>query len=51
MREVIILRDIQSFSYEEISAMLHIPDGTVKSRLYRARHALKECFKKVFGVL
>ena len=32
-REVLVLRDIHEFSYEEISDILNIPDGTVKSRL------------------
>ena len=48
-KEVIVLRDIQCFSYEEISDMLKIPAGTVKSRLSRARSALRECLKKVIG--
>ena len=48
-REVLVLRDIQGFSYEEISLMLKIPDGTVKSRLSRARGALKEDLLKVLG--
>ncbi|MDD3844917.1 MAG: sigma-70 family RNA polymerase sigma factor [Syntrophorhabdaceae bacterium] len=48
-REVLVLRDIQGFSYEEITGMLGIPDGTVKSRLSRARNALKDSLKKVFG--
>jgi RNA polymerase sigma-70 factor (ECF subfamily) len=50
-REVLVLRDIQGFSYEEIRAILKIPDGTVKSRLFRARDALKECLKKAWGDL
>jgi RNA polymerase sigma-70 factor (ECF subfamily) len=50
-REVLVLRDIQGFSYEEIHDILKIPDGTVKSRLFRARDALKECLKKVLGDL
>ncbi len=50
-REVLVLRDIQGFSYEEIRDILKIPDGTVKSRLFRARDALKECLKKVLGEL
>jgi RNA polymerase sigma-70 factor (ECF subfamily) len=50
-REIIVLRDIQGFSYEEITGMLGIPDGTVKSRLSRARNALKESLKKVLGDL
>ena len=40
-REVLVLRDIQGFSYDEICDILGIPDGTVKSRLFRARDALK----------
>ena len=40
-REVLVLRDIQGFSYEEIHDILKIPDGTVKSRLFRARSAMK----------
>jgi RNA polymerase sigma-70 factor (ECF subfamily) len=50
-REVAVLRDVQGFSYEEIRAILKIPDGTVKSRLFRARDALKECLKKAWGDL
>lgn len=50
-REVIVLRDIQGFAYDEIHDMLKIPEGTVKSRLSRAREALKDCLKKVLGEL
>jgi RNA polymerase sigma-70 factor (ECF subfamily) len=50
-REVLVLRDIQGFSYEEIKDILKIPDGTVKSRLSRARNALKDCLTKVIGDL
>ena len=50
-REVIVLRDIQGFSYEEIGAVLKMPDGTVKSRLFRARSALKDCLRPLFGDL
>jgi RNA polymerase sigma-70 factor (ECF subfamily) len=50
-REVIILRDLQDFSYEEISGMLKMREGTVKSRLFRAREAIKDCLKKVMGQL
>ena len=50
-REVLVLRDIQGFSYEEIRDILNIPDGTVKSRLSRARSALKDCLVRVIGDL
>jgi len=50
-KEVVVLRDIQGFSYEEIITMLQISDGTVKSRLHRARVALKNCLKKYLGDL
>jgi RNA polymerase sigma-70 factor (ECF subfamily) len=50
-REVIILRDMQGFSYEEISDVLRIPEGTVKSRLFRARESLKDALKKAMGDL
>ena len=48
-REVLVLRDIQGFSYDEIGEMLKLPDGTVKSRLFRARAAMKDCLVKVLG--
>ena len=50
-KEVLVLRDIHGFSYDEISDMLKMPEGTVKSRLSRARYALKDCLKKVTGEL
>ncbi|MBI5075350.1 MAG: sigma-70 family RNA polymerase sigma factor [Nitrospirae bacterium] len=48
-REVIVLRDVQGFSYDEISAILSIAAGTVKSRIFRARESVKECLKKMLG--
>lgn len=50
-KEVLVLRDIQGFSYEEISVMLKVPEGTVKSRLFRAREGVKDCLQKTIGDL
>jgi len=44
-RLVIVLRDIQGFSYEEIAKVLKCPEGTVKSRINRARQNLKNVLK------
>jgi len=41
LREAVILRDLEEFTYEEISQMLSVPVGTVKSRINRARLQLK----------
>ena len=41
-KTVIILRDIQGFSYDEIANITGAPLGTVKSRIKRAREAVKE---------
>ena len=50
-RSVIVLRDVQGFSYGDISAMLRIAEGTVKSRLFRARESVKDCLKHILGGL
>jgi RNA polymerase sigma-70 factor (ECF subfamily) len=45
-REVVVLREFQGMSYAEMAEVLNVPQGTVESRLYRARlslqHALRE---------
>lgn len=41
-RTVIILSDLEGFTYEEMSKILDIPIGTVRSRLHRARNMLKD---------
>lgn len=45
-RQIIMLRDIEGYTYEEISDMLDLEIGTVKSRLNRARLAVKEFLVK-----
>ncbi|MGI6395420.1 MAG: RNA polymerase sigma factor [bacterium] len=45
-KDVIILKEIEGFSYEEIAQTLQIPIGTVMSRLHRARGYLKKVFRK-----
>lgn len=45
-KNIIILRDIQELSYDEISKILKIPLGTVKSRINRGRFKLKDLLKQ-----
>lgn len=45
-RVVILLCDVEGFTYEEISKIIDIPIGTVRSRLHRARNMLKEKLKE-----
>lgn len=42
LRSIILLKEIEGFSYEEIAEILGCSRGTVKSRLFRARERLKE---------
>src|SRR6185503_18432600 len=41
-REVVVLREFQDLSYEEIAEIVGVPVGTVRSRLFRARAELRE---------
>ena len=41
-RTIIVLRDLENLSYREIAEITDLAEGTVKSRLFRARLALKE---------
>ncbi|MFH1215858.1 MAG: sigma-70 family RNA polymerase sigma factor [Pseudomonadota bacterium] len=50
-KEILILRDLQELAYEEISVILDIPLGTVKSKLNRARSSLKDRLKKIYNDL
>ena len=41
-RELLVLRDLQGFSYGEMGELLGLPEGTIKSKLHRARMELKQ---------
>jgi RNA polymerase sigma-70 factor (ECF subfamily) len=48
-REVLVLRDVEDMSYEEIAQVTGLPEGTVKSRIHRARAQLKVLVEKAIG--
>jgi len=48
-REALILRDVEDLSYEEIAEITGLPDGTVKSRIHRARGMLKTAVERAIG--
>ncbi len=48
-REVLILRDVEDMSYEEIAEVTGLADGTVKSRIHRARAQLRTLVEKAMG--
>ena len=45
-RELVVLRDVENLSYEEIQEITGLPEGTVKSRLHRARLALAKSVQR-----
>ncbi len=47
-KEVLMLRDLQGLAYDEISEILGVPLGTVKSKLNRARLNLKNKLKRIY---
>jgi RNA polymerase sigma-70 factor (ECF subfamily) len=46
LRETVILRDLEELEYREIAEVLHVPEGTVKSRLNRGRAELARLLRK-----
>ncbi len=46
LKEAIILRDLEGMAYQDIAALLAIPEGTVKSRINRARLELAKLLSK-----
>lgn len=47
-RVIVHLRELEDLSYEEIAEVVELPVGTVKSRLFRARHQLKGLLQDIF---
>jgi RNA polymerase sigma-70 factor (ECF subfamily) len=45
-KELLVLRDLQGFSYEEMGELLGLPEGTIKSKLHRARMDLKQVLER-----
>lgn len=48
-RELVILRDVEDLSYEEIAEITELPRGTVKSRIHRGRAQLKARVERLLG--
>ncbi len=45
LRLAVVMYDIEGLSYREIAGALEVPEGTVKSRIHRARNALRESLR------
>jgi RNA polymerase sigma-70 factor (ECF subfamily) len=48
-RELVILRDVEDLSYEEIAEVTQLPRGTVKSRIHRGRAQLRARVERILG--
>ncbi|HLO39682.1 MAG TPA: sigma-70 family RNA polymerase sigma factor [Phycisphaerales bacterium] len=46
-RSILLLRDTRDLDYDQIAEVLEVPVGTVKSRLFRARAALREALERI----
>ncbi len=46
-REVLVLKEIDGFSYAELAEILEVPAGTIASRLYHARRALRHALQEL----
>jgi RNA polymerase sigma-70 factor, ECF subfamily len=42
-----VLKELEGFRYQEIASILDIPEGTVASRLYHARKALRDALEEM----
>jgi RNA polymerase sigma-70 factor (ECF subfamily) len=47
LKEAVVMRDIQELSYQEIAEQLHLPEGTVKSRINRGRRELARQIRRM----
>jgi len=48
-REAVLLRDVNGYSYDEMSRIMGVSMGTVKSRVSRGRDMVRECIKRLLG--
>ena len=46
-REILVLKELEDLCYAEIASILDVPEGTVASRLYHARRALRSVLLSV----
>lgn len=50
-REILVLKELEGFRYGEIAGILEIPEGTVASRLFHARQALRDALSRDVGAM